>query len=126
MTLTQRLKISQSMTGSRNGNFKGYKLSEGARLRRTKTWIHTKREVLARDNYKCVECGENGKCDHCGHVELHVDHIESVLSRPDLFFEQSNLRTLCKNCHEKTKNFGRRAFYCTGGAVNKRPELSLF
>ena len=79
MTLTQRLKISQSMTGSRNGNFKGYKLSEGARLRRTKTWIHTKREVLARDNYKCVECGENGQCDRDWETHLKLPFLLPVI-----------------------------------------------
>ncbi len=30
-----------------------------------------------------------------------VDHIQTVASRPDLEFDQSNLQGLCNECHDK-------------------------
>lgn len=58
--------------------------------------------VLGRDGYKCVECGAIDK--------LETDHIIPHSRRPDLKYEVSNGRTLCKDCHKETDTYG-------GGAV---------
>lgn len=36
-------------------------------------------------------------------VAEHVDHIQKVKERPDLAFEESNLRSLCALCHNSIK-----------------------
>ena len=53
-----------------------------------------KKEVLARDNYKCVCCGKN--------YDLKVHHLDGYDKFPKKRLDPSNAVTLCKNCH---KNF---------------------
>jgi len=62
-----------------------------------------RREILKRDDFKCVECGlEQGKCDHCGQsVFLHAHHIKPVSTHPELRFTLSNGMTVCRTCHAK-------------------------
>lgn len=55
-----------------------------------KQWADT---VKKRDNYKCVECGEDNKS------LLQAHHIESRCGNPELQFEYSNGITLCLKCH---------------------------
>lgn len=40
------------------------------------------------------------QCRLCGAKSEVVDHIQRVMLRPDLAFERSNLRALCKRCHD--------------------------
>jgi hypothetical protein len=54
-------------------------------------WESIRREVLARDGYRCGNCG--------GTESLHVHHIVP-LSRGGTN-GLTNLRTLCENCHKK-------------------------
>ena len=46
--------------------------------------------VRMRDRYRCQECGGPG---------LDIAHIQSRAERPDLAFEPSNARILCRPCH---------------------------
>lgn len=59
--------------------------------------------VLARDNHKCVHCGNSGS----KHNPLQVDHIKPRSVHPDLAYTVSNGRTLCRKCHRKTDTFGK-------------------
>lgn len=57
--------------------------------------------VFMRDNFTCQQC------HRCGSgVVLNADHIKPFALFPELRFEVSNGRTLCKDCHEKTPTFG--------------------
>ncbi|OGT24423.1 MAG: hypothetical protein A2W47_06890 [Gammaproteobacteria bacterium RIFCSPHIGHO2_12_38_15] len=61
--------------------------------------------VFKRDNYTCVWCGEksgNGKA-----VTLNADHVKPLFLFPELIFDLNNGRTLCIDCHKKTKTYGR-------------------
>lgn len=53
-------------------------------------WRRRRAEVLARDDYKCVRCGSLGP--------LEVDHITRCEDGGG--DELSNLRSLCKPCHD--------------------------
>jgi len=57
-----------------------------------------RKNVLKRDNHKCQmpECGSKKR--------LHVHHIQLWSKATSLRFEESNLITLCRNCHESIKN----------------------
>jgi 5-methylcytosine-specific restriction endonuclease McrA len=46
------------------------------------------------------ECGERGG-------RLEADHIKPVSKFPELIFELTNGRTLCRDCHFKTITYGR-------------------
>ena len=52
------------------------------------------KQTKARDNYTCRLCGANG-CSIASH------HIEKVSENYELFEEETNLITLCVECHEK-------------------------
>lgn len=73
-----------------------------ARIKCSKEWKAMRKMVFERDNYTCQECGVRGK-------ELHPDHIKPKSQFPELVFEISNVRTLCKPCHKKTDTYGYKA-----------------
>lgn len=55
-------------------------------------------EVFKRDRYACVWCGG-------GSGKLEADHIRPYSLFPELGYEVSNGRTLCKTCHAKTPSY---------------------
>lgn len=57
--------------------------------------------VFEQDNYTCQMCEERG-----GYLE--ADHIKPFAYFPELRFELSNGRTLCKSCHDTTKMSAKR------------------
>jgi Restriction endonuclease len=56
--------------------------------------------VLTRDGHMCVFCGSTEK--------LEADHIKPKSAFPDLKYDVSNGRTLCRPCHMKTATWGRK------------------
>ena len=56
--------------------------------------------ILRKDNYSCVECGDDRKS------VLEADHIRPFSLFPELRFAIDNGRTLCSDCHRKTETFG--------------------
>lgn len=60
---------------------------------RYKPFVHS---VLERDDWTCQDCGQRG-------ARLEVHHIKPWAEYPDLAFEMSNVITLCRSCHNKTK-----------------------
>ena len=67
---------------------------------KTTMWQSLRSEVMARDNFCCRLCLINS------YVEtrtLQVHHIHKRINRPDLTFNESNLVTLCRVCHEKVE-----------------------
>jgi 5-methylcytosine-specific restriction endonuclease McrA len=57
-----------------------------------------RRAVIERDNYACIWCGNT---EH-----LEADHIKPFALFPELRFAIDNGRTLCRECHKKTDNYG--------------------
>lgn len=51
-----------------------------------------RRQVLKASNYTCCECGQVG-----GHLQSH--HVASVAKHPQLMFDVSNGKAMCKPCH---------------------------
>jgi 5-methylcytosine-specific restriction endonuclease McrA len=78
-------------------------------IRSSGTYKSWRKSVFERDNYTCQECGArngNGKT-----IELNADHIKPFAYFPELRFELSNGRTLCRPCHLKTDTFGNKAVF---------------
>src|SRR4051812_48913924 len=70
-------------------------------------WKRLRLKVFLRDLYTC-QCG-------CGHIEgdtslLVGDHIIPHRGDPDLFWDEDNVQTLFKPCHDKAKQAAERAF----------------
>lgn len=55
-----------------------------------------RKSVFERDNYTCQKCSVRG-------TYLEADHIKPFAYYPELRYEISNGRTLCRPCHNKTK-----------------------
>jgi len=63
-------------------------------------WKALRRAALQRANWRCENCG--WPVDGPG--QAHCDHIEEVKVRPELALELSNVRILCRACHNASHN----------------------
>lgn len=66
------------------------------RFRSSQQWKNKRAEILLRDHEKCKICG---CCD-----ELQCHHIYSLDLAPELKLENSNIITLCSECHHAVHN----------------------
>ena len=57
-------------------------------------WSSRSNQVYRRDNHTCQNCGEGG--DH-SNIELHAHHVVPISKGGS--HKESNLKTLCKTCH---------------------------
>jgi gp54 protein len=64
----------------------------------SQAWRILREQALERDHYECVWCREEGKVTT---ENLEVDHIKELEFYPEFALELDNLRTLCKECHNK-------------------------
>lgn len=60
-------------------------------------WLHKRDDILERDNNECQRCKKRGKY----HKAECVHHIKHLKDRPDLKLINSNLISLCYNCHNE-------------------------
>lgn len=63
-------------------------------LYNTTTWRKLRLKILERDNYCCIKCGRSED-------RMAVDHIQPHNGNEELFYNESNLQTLCPQCHAK-------------------------
>lgn len=97
-SMETRVKLTK-YTGAAKANWKGGITPEHKRVRSTFKYRIWKNAVKKRDNYTCVWCGSK--------KELEADHIQSFAYFPELRYEVSNGRTLCRPCHKKTDSYGK-------------------
>ncbi|MFB3816124.1 MAG: HNH endonuclease signature motif containing protein [Candidatus Methylomirabilales bacterium] len=64
-------------------------------------YIRWRRAVFRACGCVCAKCGKTGK-----RKELHADHIKTWLTHPELRYEVSNGRVLCRDCHAKRHGKG--------------------
>lgn len=64
-------------------------------------WRKLRLQAIERDNHECVWCKEQGKLTT---TNLEVDHIKELEYYPELALDLDNLRTLCRDCHNKRHN----------------------
>lgn len=102
----KKQKIREKMSGANNRWWKGGITGQRHKIHNSAEYKDWRRAVFKRDNYTCVWCGirsGNGK-----RVYLEADHIKPFSLFPELRFDISNGRTLCKPCHRKTDTFGHK------------------
>lgn len=87
------------LKGEKNRSWKGGITSKNQKLRNSREYRQWRSSVFRSDNWTCQDCGIRG-------VYLNADHIKPWCYFPELRFELSNGRTLCKDCHKKTDTFG--------------------
>ncbi len=67
---------------------------------RSPEWRRLRQEVDAEGAKYCAICGRSD-----GRLDL--DHIKTLVERPDLALARSNVRWLCVSCHSKKTVVGR-------------------
>ena len=105
VTMETRIKLSEGQKGEKGSNWKGGITPFYRSIRTSFRYRLWRESVFKRDNYTCVWCGEksgNGKA-----VTLNADHVKPLFLFPELIFDLNNCRTLCIDCHKKTKTYGR-------------------
>lgn len=60
-------------------------------------WELKRRAILRRDGYMCQECKRYGRIRQATTVH-HIKHLDE---HPELAYTDSNLVSLCANCHNK-------------------------
>ena len=63
------------------------------RMLKDERWSQRRNEIMRRDGYRCRRCGANGK--------LNVHHKRYIYGRHPWQYPDSNLITLCENCHRR-------------------------
>lgn len=105
--------------GPQNHFWRGGMSTISYRLRRCSKFVAWRKEVFARDDYTCQECGVRGS-------ELHPHHLTSFSEilfrlyrrygranlyekalRSRILWDVNNGQTLCANCHRKTDSYGK-------------------
>lgn len=95
-SLECRRKLARKRAEERRIKF-GYTQHQLDRLARySREAIEWRKKIFKRDNYTCQICGIRG-------TYLEADHIKPFAYFPELRYELSNGRTLCRKCHDKTK-----------------------
>ena len=89
-----RRKVSEANSGPKHWNWKGGIDLENRRLRNSAEHKDWSKSVYARDYWTCQLCSYKGN-------SIVAHHIKSWAEHPDLRFEISNGRTLCRSCHIK-------------------------
>ena len=59
-------------------------------------WEKKREQILQRDHYACQECRRHGRYRRANTVH-HIRHLKDA---PELALEDSNLESLCRDCHE--------------------------
>ena len=91
---------SENKRGINAPNYIHGKSNDNLLFRASREYKHWRLSVFKRDNFTCVICGDNKG----GNLE--ADHIKDFALYPNLRLDVNNGRTLCRNCHIKTENYG--------------------
>ena len=101
ITLKTRKKRSIAIKGEKSHSWRGGITPINRKIRGSLKYKLWHEAVMKRDNWTCVLCGKKGST-------LEVDHIKQFAYYPKLRFKVSNGRTLCKDCHKKTKTHSKK------------------
>ena len=99
--------------------------TERQNFSRTTEYRNFREEVLKRDSYRCVLCGEHSYKGRGTHCYLYIDHIKPYSLFPELRTDTNNARTLCGSCNRKTETYGTRVFKFKRGDFEYPPNLKL-
>ena len=97
-----RIKMSNSKKGEKCYLWKGGITPINQKIRTSLEYKLWRKSVFERDNYTCQICGIKG--NQTGGY-LQADHIKPFAYFPELRFELSNGRTLCRECHKETPSY---------------------
>lgn len=116
ISLERRKKLSEMYKGNKSPLWRGGVSSKHMLIRSSFEYKAWRSKVLARDNYRCVWCGEKGlvEVDHIVPFSTILRQVKVVSGIDGLYekamqcsflWDLSNGRTLCVPCHEKTESY---------------------
>lgn len=114
MGLAFKGKPQPNLRGAKHWNWQDGKTAINSQIRNSLEMKQWRRAVFERDNYTCQIC-------HIRGGRLVADHIKPFSLFPDLRFELSNGRTLCKECD--IKHSGTYAGKAILAFMNKQLEM---
>ncbi|MHA7612302.1 HNH endonuclease [Weissella viridescens] len=78
-----------------------YDKADRVKFYNSRRWRKLRDEVVEREHHECKECKAEGiiTTDRQDDVVLEVDHIQSIIDRPDLVLDADNLQVLCRLHH---------------------------
>lgn len=82
---------SENLKGENHSCWKGGRTKSNPKYR-TARWMRLSEKIVKRDNYECQLCSSSK-------AKIDVHHIYSAYDYPELFWEETNLITLCRRCH---------------------------
>lgn len=108
-------KISYSLIGEKNPNWKGGKQNLGKMIRCLAKYKAWRIGVFSRDNWTCQECQTRGVKIHPHHIiamsilirKNNVKSIEGATNCAELWNKENGI-TLCAECHKMTDTFNKR------------------
>ena len=63
-------------------------------------WQKKRLEILSRDNFSCVVCGNGIETD----TALHVHHLSYMKGSMPWEYDIDDMRVLCRTCHQRIHN----------------------
>lgn len=87
--------------GKNHHRWKGGITQINGLIRKSAEYKDWREKVFKRDDFTCQMCGSRKG-------DKHADHIKPFSLFPELRFDVSNGRTLCKPCHRKTDTYGHK------------------
>ena len=107
-----RKKLSETHKGSKSYLWKGGITSLTQNIRACFKYRQWRSDVFTRDDFTCVLCGERGvyiEADHYPKMFLEIFQENKIKSFEEAlnceeFWNINNGRTLCRKCHDLTKN----------------------
>ena len=128
-------RATEKRSGENSNWWEGGLTSLGTLIRNTEEYKQWRKSVYDRDSYACVECG-NGKKLNCHHIKSFSELLRDFLKEYDQFspfedkdtlvrlaikwkpfWEIHNGKTLCKDCHELTDNYGWNQYHMSKNKV---------
>ena len=85
-----------------------YKKADRVKFYHSRKWKKLRDEVVEKYHHECVMCLAEGRIttDRMPGIVIEVDHIQSIIDRPDLVLDASNLQPLCRDHHnDKHKKY---------------------
>lgn len=105
ITSTPEVKLKQRLAKLGKYKIQPGKLSysQARRLEMSRdTYKTLRKQIFNRDAFTCQMCLHKGG-------KLEMDHIKEWRNYPHLRYDLDNCRTLCRDCHKSTDNYGHKA-----------------
>lgn len=84
----------------------------------TARWERKRNQILRRDGYRCQICKRYGRLRSAEHIH----HIYPIENYPEFAYENWNLISLCKVCHNKMHDRDTHQLTAEGEALKRKVE----